>query len=211
MRLSLRPSAMPVAAGLLLIGSLAAAADPYDGDGRRRRALDRAYDWSGIYAGLHGGMAFGGTPNPFSRRTGFGGGLQLGYLTQFGPAVLGTELEGSYLGRAENGVPYGALQQSWRVGAKLRGGLTFDRTLVYGTLGYAVTRFGAVGDLTRRSAWHGGILFGGGVEQAFAGGLSARLEYNYVSSRGVKSVSPAGVTHSDLASHVLKAGLNYRF
>ncbi|WP_246088623.1 outer membrane protein [Phreatobacter stygius] len=208
--MTIRSTTFLIAAGLSVLVPVAAAADPHGG---RHGFGDRApaFDWSSSYVGLHGGMALSGTPNPFSRRNGFAGGLQLGLLRQFGPAVLGTELEGSYLGRAEHGVPHGALQQTWRIAAKLRGGLSFDRTLVYGTFGYAMTRFNAVGDLTPRGSWQGGILWGGGIEQAFAGGLSARIEYNYVASRNVKSLSPAGISHSDLAGHIVKAGINYRF
>ena len=59
--------------------------------------------------------------------------------------------------------------------------------------------------------WKGGYLVGGGIEQAFMGGLSVKAEYNYVSSSGLKANLPfGGVAESD-GDHVVKVGLNYRF
>jgi outer membrane immunogenic protein len=45
----------------------------------------------------------------------------------------------------------------------------------------------------------------------FAGGLSAKVEYNYVRTPNVETTSALGKSETDIGSHELKAGLNYRF
>ncbi|TGV97364.1 porin family protein, partial [Mesorhizobium sp. M2D.F.Ca.ET.145.01.1.1] len=98
-------------AGALAVGLLGPATAP---------DLSPAYNdppasqWSGAYVGVHGGTAFTGMPNPFAGRNGFSGGVQAGYNQQMGPAVLGAEIEGSYLGGAEHNVQGGKIKEKWR-------------------------------------------------------------------------------------------------
>ena len=56
-----------------------------------------------------------------------------------------------------------------------------------------------------------GYLLGVGVEQGFAGGLSAKFEYDYVATDDMKSTTSSGTAKTNLKDHVFKAGLNYRF
>ncbi|WP_246691312.1 MULTISPECIES: hypothetical protein [unclassified Mesorhizobium] len=56
-----------------------------------------------------------------------------------------------------------------------------------------------------------GYLVGGGVEQAFAGGLSAKIEYNYIRTPDVETRSAFGTEKTGIGSQELKAGINYRF
>ena len=170
-----------------------------------------AFQWSGAYVGVHGGTAFTKMPNPFAGRNGWSGGVQAGYNIQTGPAVFGAELEGSYLGGAEHGVEGGKIKEKWRAAAKAKAGLAFDQTLVFGTAGVAMTTFEKGGGVRDTDSRKLGYLVGGGVEQAFAGGLSAKIEYNYIRTPNVETRSAFGTSKTGIGSQELKAGLNYRF
>lgn len=170
-----------------------------------------AYRWEGLYIGAHGGLAFGKAFSVSSDRNGFVGGLQGGYNMQFGPAVAGVEIEGSYMGGAERLAGGVKLEQNWRVAGKGRLGLSFDRTLLFATAGYAMTQFDAPVGSGISDGWKGGYLVGAGIEQAFAGGLSAKVEYNYASYSGLKAVLPFGRTEKADGGHLVKAGVNMRF
>lgn len=170
-----------------------------------------AFQWSGAYVGVHGGTAFTKMPNPFAGRNGWSGGLQAGYNIQTGPAVFGAELEGSYLGGAEHNVEGGKIKEKWRAAAKAKAGLAFDQTLVFGTAGVAMTTFDKAGGVRDTDSRKLGYLVGAGVEQAFAGGLSAKIEYDYIRTPNVETRSAFGTAKTGIGSQELKAGINYRF
>ena len=170
-----------------------------------------AFQWSGAYVGVHGGTAFTRMPNPFAGRNGWSGGVQAGYNIQTGPAVFGAELEGSYLGGAEHNVEGGKIKEKWRAAAKAKAGLAFDQTLVFGTAGIAMTTFDKAGGGRDTDSRKLGYLVGAGVEQAFAGGLSAKIEYDYIRTPNVETRSAFGNAKTDIGSQELKAGINYRF
>ncbi len=169
-----------------------------------------AFSFGGAYAGVHGGMA-SPSANPFTDGRGVAAGVQAGYNVQVGPGILGAEVEGSYLGDAEQKVRGGTISEKWRLSAKAKAGVAFDETLVYGTAGYAMTKFENGAGVRRGPTWEGGYLVGGGLEHAFAGGLSAKMEYNYVMTPGVETTTASGTHKADIDSHVIKAGLNLRF
>lgn len=169
-----------------------------------------AYKWQGAYIGAHGGLA-SPKANPFASGKGFAGGGQIGYNFQFGPAVIGAELEGTYMGNAKVKTDTGRIEERLRGAAKARARLSFDQTLVYGTAGMTMTKF-ANSDTTKvASGYKQGYLIGGGLEHAFAGGLSTKVEYNYVMTDGVKTATATSNDKSNIRDHVIKAGLNYRF
>lgn len=170
-----------------------------------------AFQWSGAYVGVHGGTAFTKMPNPFAGRNGWSGGVQAGYNIQTGPAVFGAELEGSYLGGAEHNVQGGKIKEKWRAAAKAKAGLAFDQTLVFGTAGIAMTTFDKAGGVRGADSRKLGYLVGAGVEQAFAGGLSAKVEYDYIRTPDVETRSAFGKAKTGIGSQELKAGINYRF
>ncbi|WP_077963161.1 outer membrane protein [Ensifer adhaerens] len=170
-----------------------------------------AFSWSGAYVGAHGGLGFTGSPNPFADRNGVALGVQAGYNMQAGPGIVGAEIEGSYLGDTEHKVNGGKLKEKWRGAIKAKAGLTFDQTLVYGTAGYAMTSYKKAGGVQKDVGFKGGYLLGAGVEQAFAGGLSAKLEYNYITTPDVRTHTSSGSSEKDINSHVIKAGINMRF
>lgn len=171
------------------------------------------YDWSGTYAGAQVGITRDGFPNPFSGKTGWQIGAQGGINFQSGMVVYGGEVEGSYSTGATYNIGNGAkLERNWDAAAKVRAGVALDRTLVYGTAGYGVTKFEAKRNVTSGDNWEGGYLLGSGVEQALGDKLSAKAEYNYVDYGKVRStISGVGNRAKDLDSHTLKLGVNYKF
>ncbi|MBY5571426.1 porin family protein [Rhizobium leguminosarum] len=174
------------------------------------------FSWAGAYAGLHGGVA-SSKFNPFNNDRAPAVGAQVGYNFEAGPAVFGAELEGSYMNN-EVRVPGGKVENRFRGAAKAKAGLGFDRTFVYGTAGVTTTDFegrrplfGSAKWKSGLDSWKQGYLFGGGVEHAFSGGVSAKIEYDYVINNAAPTPSGGVSSGSDLNDSVIKAGLNFRF
>ncbi|MBV2143831.1 porin family protein [Falsochrobactrum sp. TDYN1] len=169
------------------------------------------HDWSGNYVGAQIGASSSRVPSPFTNRTGLLGGAVVGKNMQSGNIVFGGELEGNFA-EAEHRIGNGgSLQQSWNGNAKAKVGYAFDKTLVYGTAGYGVTRFKAKDATTSAPGWEGGVLIGAGVEQAISGPLSLKAEYDFQRFNNVKSKVNGVSQRNDLKNHSIKAGLNYRF
>ncbi|WP_269931533.1 outer membrane protein [Aminobacter sp. HY435] len=171
-----------------------------------------AYDWSGIYGGGHVGVSNDGFPNPFSSKTGWSLGGQVGANFQSGMFVYGAEMDASFSNGTRHNIANGAqLERNFDAAAKARAGVALDRTLVYGTAGYGVTKFTPKSNVSSGDNWEGGILLGAGVEQAISDKVSGKIEYNHVDYGKVRS-TVGGVKQADeLGSNTLKAGLNYRF
>ncbi|MBB4094300.1 porin family protein [Ochrobactrum pecoris] len=169
------------------------------------------HDWSGNYIGAQIGASSSKFPSPFTNRTGALGGVVVGKNMQSGNVVFGAELEGNFA-EAEHRIGHGgSLQQSWNGNAKGKVGYAFDKTLVYGTAGYGVTRFKAKDNTTSAPGWEGGALVGAGVEQALSGPLSVKAEYDFQRFSDVKSRVNGVEQRNNLKNHSIKAGLNYKF
>lgn len=173
--------------------------------------LDMPEDWSGSYVGAQIGASSSQFPSPFSNRTGALGGVVAGKNFQNGKFVYGGEVEANFseaehrLGRG------GTLQQSWTGAAKARAGVAMDKTLVYGTLGYGVTKFKPKGTVTSGSDWEGGVLLGAGIEQKLSGPFSVKAEYDYMRFGDVKTEVAGRTQRDNLSNHAIKAGVNYKF
>lgn len=197
----LAPVAMPV---------VAQAADMASG---YQDTSSGAYDWSGVYGGAHVGISSESFPNPFSSKTGWGLGGQVGANFQSGMVVYGAEMDASFSNGTRYNIGNGAqLERNFDAAAKARAGVALDRTLVYGTAGYGLTKFNSKTNVTSANNWEGGLLLGAGVEQAISDKVTAKIEYNHVDYGKVRSdVAGVGRQVNELNSNSLKAGLNYRF
>jgi outer membrane immunogenic protein len=187
------------------------------------------YNWTGFYIGGNIGYGWGrfsddagGSQNV----NGVIGGGQIGYNWQQGNVVFGveTDFQGSGQKATQTGTIAGvplSVSERIRYFGTVRGriGYAWDRALLYVTGGWAYTNIGAdasatVGGVTATvssNTTKSGVAVGGGLEYAFAGPWSAKLEYLYIDT-GSQSVTLFGVTDNiRTRDHILRTGINYRF
>jgi outer membrane immunogenic protein len=201
-----------------------------------------AFNWTGCYIGAHGGYAWGDkdwTWNAFPAANGghdvdgwlVGG--QVGCNIQYDRVVFGiegqfswTDLKGShsfnlnlpFVGGTNTFGFHTKVDFLGTVAARL--GYSFDRTLLFVKGGgafahdkYRITVNGAnllTGDDDMRWGW----MVGAGVEYAFTGNWSMKIEYNYLDF-GKRDTSFCGAgcetIKIDQQIQLVKAGINYRF
>ncbi len=170
-------------------------------------------------------------------RDAFLGGAQIGYNWQTGHWVLGVEGDWSWTKNDGQTAVAGtggtttttSADTNWYATATGRVGYAWDSWLVYAKGGAAwmnadysssttITGVGS-GNSNNNSSTRSGWTVGAGVEQAFAGNWSWKLEYDYMDF-GTKNynftTTVAGVTNTatnafDTQVHVVKLGINYRF
>jgi len=170
---------------------------------------NRLFNWTGFYAGVHGGYAWGSAAglNP----DGFVGGVQAGYNFQVAPSgVLGfeTDISASSIDGKAGGVKFGV---DYLGTIRARAGYTMSRVMFYATGGAAYGR----GDLEigglSNTQFHWGWTLGGGVEAMVTPNVSARLEYLYVDLAKETYQSVGGPASVGYNTSIVRGGLNYRF
>ncbi|HEY1746364.1 MAG TPA: outer membrane beta-barrel protein [Xanthobacteraceae bacterium] len=201
-------------------------------------------NWGGIYFGVNGGYAFGNSDwnnagfstGSFATSGGLAGGTAGINFGGFGGFVFGVEgdLDWSGLKGSSStaacvglGAAVGTTCQTtsgWLSTARLRAGYAFDRVLVFGTAGAAISDFragllpqGTFITLGPQIGW----TAGGGLEYAFTENWTAKVEYLYVglgtaqcpSGTVCSLVNPAGVSNPSMTlnENIVRAGVNYRF
>ena len=191
------------------------------------------YDWTGFYAGLHGGWgSFQGAADNFAglggtislSGSGWLGGAQLGYNYQIGSWVLGVEGDWAYTDiHGTNVAP--ALEQTVRINwvgtVTGRAGIAWDRTLVYFKGGVALGDVRSEALIPSTALFTGGDTrtgwtLGAGVEYGWFGNWTVKAEYDYLDlgTRTVTMTSATGATasqDSEATAHMIKLGANYRF
>ena len=204
------------------------------------------YSWTGFYLGPNIGWGFGGASgvtdaagSTFATTTqsSFLGGGQVGVNWEFwGGVVIGAEADFEWLPNtsntltATNGVTTatGNINNRWLTLADARLGYAWDRLLVYGKGGGAFigtsnsgltvggTSFGLSGTSSSNAGWNAGA----GIEYAFWGTWSARVEYDYVrmntASYTVSTAAPAPfggdvISTNNRTYNLVTLGLNYKF
>lgn len=191
------------------------------------------FSWNGFYIGGNAGYGWTSGSGTITTSTGtvpftdsgngFLGGAQAGFNWQMGPAVFG--MEADFQGTSANGpiaVTAGptisaTAKVPWFGTFRGRVGYAFDRIMLYGTAG------GVYGDSTLSGteltvgAFSSSTTFlswtaGAGVEAAFWGCWSAKLEYLFIGSPNKLPPIPTVIAVSDSAStNIVRAGLNYHF
>jgi outer membrane immunogenic protein len=168
-----------------------------------------------------------------TQTNGFLGGIQGGYNWQFNNwAVLGVEAQFSWTdlkGTSPCVLVFGCTaEHDWITTLALRWGVTYDRLLLYvkgggawskATYSATLNLDGLASASTSVSDTRRGWMFGTGVEYAFLGNWSAKIEYNYIDFRSKDYTFPITVDiflinigasiHEKV--HLVKAGINYRF
>jgi outer membrane immunogenic protein len=187
------------------------------------RSVVSYYNWTGFYAGISGGYGWGGSDwdVPLVSNKPKGGliGGTVGYNWQSGAIVYGLEGDMSYsmikdstdcaLGPCE-------ISNKWLATARGRIGYAFDRWLPFLTGGAAfgdvkATRVGVnpAGASDIMTGW----TVGGGLEYAFLGNWTAKVEYLYVDLGKFDCAAACGAVPDNVTfkENIVRAGLNYRF
>lgn len=199
--------------------------------------LIAANTWTGFYAGINGGYAWGGGGNTISYfdgldqsarakpQGGFGGG-QIGYNYQTGSFIFGVEtdfqgagISNSVTGMTAQGFDFTNKESvDWFGTARGRLGFAVGNALLYGTGGFAY------GNVNQRATYNGGDVFvsnttqtgyaaGGGIEYKFNPAWSLKAEYQYIDLGSQKLTDTLGATTNSLDTNfqTARVGLNYRF
>ena len=214
-------------------------------------AVPLVYNWSGFYIGGNAGAAWNQGSVSDSSGVGFTlpsnnavftGGGQIGGNWQIGALVLGVEGQFDWLANQNNasaGIavpPSGDIIQviskdRWLTTLTGRVGFAADRWLFYAKGGgaWVGNQNFTVNDVTTGASfttsnggWNSGWTGGGGIEWAFAGTWSLKLEYDYIqlssNSFTIPTPSPvpalaAGDTFTTSNRHIQMglAGINYKF
>ncbi|MFP3942707.1 MAG: outer membrane protein [Alphaproteobacteria bacterium] len=194
------------------------------------------YDWTGVYAGVQIGYAFGdadhtfippGAPPGDSSPDGILGGAHIGYQVQGGSWVYGiegdfdyTDVNGEFVDTT-GATSSGSTDINYQGTLRFRLGHAADRLLIYATGGAAFADVDYGGGpaplppccgFTRTTF---GWTAGGGGEYAFTDSLSARLEYRYTDyepeTDSLTPLFPGTKMEVDMALHTIYAGLTYHF
>jgi len=210
----------------LILSSAAQAADIPPPVYKGVRPVVAYYNWTGFYVGISGGYGFGdstwSTPVATLSPAGYLIGGTIGYNYQVGSLVWGLEGDWSWADISDSvACPPGAVgvtcetKNTWLATFRGRLGYAFDRWLPYITAGgaygnvEATTTVGTTATTVSNSQF--GWTVGAGLEYAFAGSWSAKLEYLYV-DLGSFNAGTAPITNNvTLTENIVRAGLNYRF
>lgn len=193
----------------------------------------QVFSWTGFYIGGNAGYGWTNGSGTLTTATGtesftvsgngFLGGAQAGYNWQVGPAVFGAEAD--FQGTTASG-PFGATagptisateKVPWFGTVRGRLGYAIDRVMLYATggavygdttLNGTVSTVGPFSNSTTFWSWTAGA----GVEAAFWGCWSAKLEYLYIGNPNRTPVIPAITALSGSANtNIVRAGINYHF
>jgi outer membrane immunogenic protein len=202
------------------------------------------YDWTGVYIGAFGGGGFGnhnvsnGTPNGFTNfdatysSTGGLGGGEIGYNWQsghylfgveadaFSSAIGGNDIAAVNAGTFPNVGSTDATTLRWGATARVRGGITVDRLLLFFTGGWAYGDFRhtdintAGGGTDTFTTTRSGLTVGGGIAYAFTNNVLGKFEYRYYDFGTLGRPAPTnGVTPYTVSAtySVVTLGLDFKF
>ena len=187
------------------------------------RSVISYYNWSGLYAGLNVGYGTGTSEwEIFAldvKPKGTTYGATLGYNWQAGALVYGIEADYNLSNMKGSAVCVVVLacetSNTWFATFRGRVGYAFDRFMPYltggGAYGNIKASINSVPAL-EASETKFGYTFGAGLEYAFLGNWTGKIEYLYVNlgSFDPGFTAPVASTVSFDAS-VIRVGLNYKF
>jgi outer membrane immunogenic protein len=186
-------------------------------------AYSPAFNWTGFYAGINGGYAFGktnwtdttgATTGDFDFTGALAGGT-LGYNIQTGSWVWGFEADGAYSSlKGTDAAACCETKNDWLATARGRFGFAFGQWLPFVTAGAAFgdVKMTAVG-FGSATATRFGWTAGGGLEYAFMGAWSAKVEYLYADLGKASCGAAACGLDTDVTfkTSIVRAGVNYHF
>jgi outer membrane immunogenic protein len=209
---------------LLATTILASAADLPQQQPYSRAPVAPAFDWSGFYLGVMGGYGFANDATVGNiaitnadLKGGFAGGT-VGANWQIGQFVIGVETEAAWSDiNTSSTVGFVTLKDQVQSFGSVaaRAGFAANNVLVYGKGGYGwmdnQISGSAFGLTLAESHFHSGWTAGGGVEWAFAGPWSMKVEYLYAQYFKETYLAAAGGVSLAANVNTVKAGINYRF
>jgi outer membrane immunogenic protein len=195
--------------------------------------VPQVFSWTGFYIGGNAGYGWtngsgtlttaAGTESFTVSGNGFVGGAQAGYNWQVGPAVFGAEAD--FQGTTASG-PFSATagptisateKVPWFGTLRGRLGYAIDRVMLYATGGAVYGDTSLNGTMSTAGAFSNSTTFwswtaGAGVEAAFWGCWSAKLEYLYIGNPSRTPPLPTVTALSGSANtNIVRAGINYHF
>lgn len=215
------------ALSLLAISFTAEAADMPRPVYKGARSVIAYYNWTGFYAGINAGYAWGtsnwDSPGLSIAPKGWAAGLTVGYNHQIGSVVLGVEGDIDWSNVKGSTTCYTTFScetaSRWMTTARLRGGYAIDRFLPYITGGIA---YGDIKASTTNPAFPGasksklGWTAGAGLEYAFLGNWTAKVEYLYIDLGKFDCSTMCGplingANNVSFKENIVRVGLNYKF
>jgi outer membrane immunogenic protein len=182
------------------------------------------YNWTGFYVGIVGGYGWGTSnwSSPALTISPKGGmiGATVGYNWQAGSFVYGLEADFSWSmmkGDTPCGIATCETKNTWFGTARGRLGYSFDRFLPYVTAGAAFGNVEAVNNnpgFGTASDTRFGWTAGAGLEYAFLGNWTAKVEYLYVDLGSFDCGTACTLTppaNVDFKTHLFRVGVNYKF
>jgi outer membrane immunogenic protein len=181
------------------------------------------FSWTGFYVGLNAGYGFGSSDWSASAISldpkGFIGGVTAGYNFQTGTWVWGLETDLMWSDMKDDvtcGAATCTTKNTWLGTTRGRIGYGgWDRWLPYITGGAAYGSVKAENSLTgSTSETRFGWTVGAGLEYAMWNNWSVKAEYLYADLGKFDCGAPCGAgTPNDVSfkSHIVRAGVNYRF
>jgi len=188
------------------------------------RSIVSYYNWTGLYAGVNVGYGFGTSnwdfpPGTGIKPKGFMAGGTLGYNWQSGAIVYGLEGDFDWSNvKGDVGCPAGLAvceaSSPWLATFRGRVGYAMDRWLPYVTGGAAYGKVkaslvAATTDSVSKNQL--GWTIGGGLEHAFMGNWTAKLEYLYVDLGSFNAGIAPVVNNVSFKESIVRAGINYKF
>ena len=213
-----------MAALALLAASFSAQAADIPPPVKGIRSVVAYYNWTGFYAGINGGYGWGEStwsllPGQTIKPKGGLVGGTLGYNFQTGSWVWGIEGDIDWSGVKGSVVCAGILtcetSNTWLGTIRGRIGYAFDRFMPYFTGGGAFGNVKASASLpgftTSQQSTYAGWTLGAGLEWAFLGNWTAKVEYLYV-DLGSKNLGIGPIVNNvSFKENIVRAGVNYRF
>lgn len=161
-----------------------------------------AWSWTGPYAGLVGGYAWGGSSTVATN--GWVGGGFVGYNLQTNTNLV-VGLEGDLMASGKTGTVGGVtVSNPWNGTFRGRVGFAWDRFMLYGTGGVAVGGLNAT-TTPAQSATKVGWTAGVGLEAALTDNVTGRVEYRHTDL----GAFPTGATN--YTSNDVLVGVAFKF
>lgn len=174
------------------------------------------FTWSGGYLGVAGGGGWADgdfTTGGVTASDSFNGGIFgafAGWNWQMdNNFVVGLEGDVDYNWNDNTFAPGVEAGTDWAGSVRGRLGYAVDRTLIYGTAGWAVTRGFVDNGVTEDTQTFNGWTACAGVDQAFTDNMFGRLEYRYTDFSDEDVFG--GATNADFDQHTVKVGLGFKF